>query len=205
TRGKGRRASSLGSLILGVREGDELVYAGNVGTGFTDKEIDRLLAKLRPLERKDPPFREVPKMPKVRKGDVVWVEPKLVAEVEFAQWTHDGHLRAPSYQGLREDKEAAEVRREEPLPTRIRRGKRELRLSNLDKLFWPEEGITKGDLVEYYRQVAPAIVPHLRGRPFTMRRYPDGAFGKAFFQKDAPSHMPEWIRTFETPLSTRDG
>ncbi len=87
----------------------------------------------------------------------------------------------------------------------MRDGKRELRLSNLDKLFWPDEGITKGDLVDYYRQVAPALVPHLRGRPFTMRRYPDGAFGKAFFQKDAPSHMPGWIQTFHAPVTTRGG
>jgi len=187
-----------------VREGDELVYVGNVGTGFTDAEIDRLLEKLRPLERKDPPFHEVPKMPKVRKGDVVWVEPKLVAEVEFAQWTHDGHLRAPSYQGLREDKEAAEVRREEPLPTRIRRGKRELKLSNLDKLFWPEEGITKGDLLAYYREVAPVLVPHLKDRPFTMKRYPDGIAAKPFFQKNAPSHMPDWIPTAEFPATSRE-
>ena len=77
----------------------------------------------------------------------------------------------------------------------VRKGKRELRLTNLDKLFWPDEGITKGDLLDYYRQVAPVLVPHLRNRPFTMRRYPDGVDGKAFFQKDAPSHMPDWIPT----------
>jgi bifunctional non-homologous end joining protein LigD len=79
-----------------------------------------------------------------------------------------------------------------------------VKLSNLDKVFWPDQGITKGDLIEYYRAVAPVIVPHLRGRPFTMRRYPDGAFGKAFFQKDAPSHMPEWIPTYRVEVSTRD-
>jgi len=149
----------------------------------------------------------VPKMPKVRKDDVVWVEPALVAEVEFAEWTHDDRLRAPVYKGLREDKEPSEVRREEPLEPVIRRGKRALELSNLDKLFWPEEGITKGDLIAYYRDVAPVLVPHLRDRPFTMKRYPDGWEGKHFFQKDAPSHMPEWIPTFEyrsTPRQTRE-
>jgi bifunctional non-homologous end joining protein LigD len=203
TKGKGRRAGSLGALVLAVREGDELVYAGNVGTGFTDREIDRLLEQLRPLERADPPLRHVPAMPKVRKGDVVWVEPRLVAEVEFAEWTHDRRLRAPSYQGLREDKEAADVRREEPLPTEIRKGKRVVKLSNLDKPFWPEEGITKGDLLRYYREIAPVVVPHLKGRPFTLKRYPDGAFGKSFFQKDAPRHMPEWIPTIEIEATTR--
>ena len=105
TRGKGRREGTLGSLVLGMYEGDELVYVGNVGTGFNDREIDRLLKKLKPLERKTPPFKDVPKMPRVRKGDVIWVEPKLVAEVEFVEWTHDGRLRAPAYKGLREDKD----------------------------------------------------------------------------------------------------
>ncbi|MBA3844742.1 MAG: hypothetical protein H0X39_19350, partial [Actinobacteria bacterium] len=109
------------------------------------------------------------------------------------------------------DKAAAEVTREVPdadppeaIPPVLRRGKRELRLSNLDKPFWPEEGITKGDLLAYYRAVAPVLVPHLKNRPFTMRRYPDGASGKAFFQKDAPKHMPEWIPTFHALVSTRE-
>ena len=79
-----------------------------------------------------------------------------------------------------------------------------LRLSNLDKPFWPEEGITKGDLLAYYRDVAPVLVPHLRGRPFTMRRYPDGWRGKSFFQKDAPTHMPDWIATARFQVSTRE-
>jgi bifunctional non-homologous end joining protein LigD len=206
TRGKGRRSGTLGSLVLGAYQGDELVYAGNVGTGFNDQEIDRLLKKLKPLERKDPPFKDVPKMPRVRKGDVIWVEPKLVAEVEFVEWTHDGRLRAPAYKGLREDKDAVEVRREEPEPmaTEVRKGKRLLKLSNLDKLFWPEEGITKGDLLSYYRRVAPALVPHLKDRPFTMKRYPDGWQGKFFFQKDAPKGMPDWIATASIVVSTRE-
>ncbi len=204
TKGQGRRANTLGSLILAVNRGGDLVYVGNCGTGFTDAEIKKLLTKLKPLERKDPPFRVVPKMPKVRKGDVVWVEPKLVCEVRFAEWTHDGHLRAPSYQGLREDKSAAEVRREEPLENEIRKGKRLLKLTNLDKLFWREEGITKGDLIAYYRAVAPVLVPHLKDRPFTMKRYPDGWDGNHFFQKDAPKHMPEWIPTARFQASTRE-
>jgi bifunctional non-homologous end joining protein LigD len=210
TRGKGRREWSFGSLVLGVYDHDGLKWAGNVGTGFDDAEIERILKKLRPLEQKDSPFSPAPKMPRVRKDDVVWVEPKLVAEVSFAEWTHDGRLRAPVYQGLREDKDAQEVRRELPgespagIPNVIRKGKRVLRLSNLDKLFWPEEGITKGDLLAYYRDVAPVAVPHLRDRPFTMKRYPDGWQGKHFFQKDAPVGMPEWIPTVNLEVTTRD-
>ena len=207
TRGAGRRAGTFGSLVLAVRDGDEWRYVGNVGTGFDDDEIRKLLKLLKPLHRDTSPFAVAPKMPKVRKGDVQWVEPELVAEVRFGEWTYDGHLRHPAYLGLRDDKPADDVVREEPpdeLPAVIRRGKRELRLSNLDKPFWPDEGITKGDLLRYYRDVADVVLPHIRQRPFTMRRYPDGAYGKAFFQKDAPSHMPDWIPRFRALVSTRD-
>jgi bifunctional non-homologous end joining protein LigD len=211
TQGAGRRADTFGALVLAVNEPRGLRYAGNVGTGFDDAEVRRLVSLLRPLRRDTSPFDEAPKMPRVRKGDVHWVEPRLVVEVEFTEWTHDGRVRHPSYQGLRDDKPAVEVAREEPaaagLPAEgvLRRGKRELRLSNLDKVFWPAEGLTKGDLLDYYRQVAPVLLPHLRQRPFTMRRYPDGIAGKAFFQKDAPKHMPNWIPTYRALVSTRDG
>jgi bifunctional non-homologous end joining protein LigD len=200
TKGQGRRSGRFGALVLGVRRGREWEWVGNVGTGFGEREIDELLEQLKPLKRDTSPFKVVPKMPKVKKGDVVWVEPKLVAEIEFAEWTHDGHLRAPSFQGLRIDKAAEDVRRERP--REAQEGK--VKLSNLDKVFWPDEGITKGDLIDYYRGVADVLVPHLKGRPFTMRRYPDGAFGKAFFQKDAPKGMPEWIPRFRVQVSTRE-
>jgi bifunctional non-homologous end joining protein LigD len=204
TKGKGRRERLFGSLVLGMRRGDELLWVGNVGTGFSEDEIERLLAKLRSLERKTCPFTAEPAMPRVRKGDVVWTTPKLVCEVEFAEWTHDEHLRAPRYLGLREDKEPEEVRRERPVTEVIRRGKRELRLSSLDKVFFPKDGITKGDLLSYYRRVAPVVVPHLRSRPFTMKRFPDGIDGKFFFQKDAPSHTPEWIPRVEYRSTSRE-
>jgi bifunctional non-homologous end joining protein LigD len=205
TRGKGRRTSTLGALVLAVRRGDELVWVGNCGTGFTETEAERLLRKLRPLERKSSPLTVVPKMPRVRAEDVTWVSPKLVAQLEFSEWTHDGRLRAPSYKGLRDDKSAEETRRERPVEMEIRRGSRVLKLSNLDKVFWPDDGITKGDLVDYYQRVADVLVPHLRDRPFTMKRYPDGIAGGHFFQKDAPTHMPDWIKTSAFPASSRDG
>ena len=198
TKGQGRRAGSFGALVLGAYRGKELAWVGNCGTGFTEHDIDDLLAKLEPLRTETVPFPEIPTMAKVRKGDVVWVKPKLVCEVEFVEWTHDGHLRAPSFQGLRDDKPARDVSREEPeVVGRVK-------LSNLDKVFFADEGITKGDLIDYYRAVAPVLLPHLRNRPFTMRRYPDGAYGKAFFQKDAPSHMPEWVSRFRVEVSTRE-
>jgi len=208
TRGAGRRAGTFGALVLAVHEGSALRYVGNVGTGFDDAEIRRLLTLMKPLHRDTPAFAEVPKMPRVRKGDVQWVEPRLVAQVRYGEWTHDGHLRHPAYLGLRDDKDADEVTApvvvDAALPGVIRKGKRELTLSNLDKPFWPEEGITKGDLLRYYRDVAPVLVPHLKDRPFTMRRYPHGAYSEAFFQKDAPKHMPEWISTFHANVSQRD-
>jgi bifunctional non-homologous end joining protein LigD len=194
TKGEGRRARSFGSLVLAVNESDGLRWVGNVGTGFGEKTIRELLDALEPLRVDESPLSAVPKMPRVKKGDVVWVEPQLVAEVQFAEWTHDRHLRAPSFQGLRDDKPASDV---QPETARVK-------LSNPDKVFWADEGITKADLFEYYRAVAPVLVPHLRGRPFTMRRYPDGAAGKAFFQKDAPKGMPEWIPTFHVEVSTRE-
>ncbi len=200
TKGQGRRSGRFGALVMGVHRGKEWEWVGNVGTGFKERDIDELLAKLEPLRRDESPFPVVPKMPKVKKGDIVWVEPKLVAEVEFAEWTHDGHLRAPSFQGLRDDKPAADVHRERPAAAQ--EGK--VKLSNLEKLFWEDEGITKGDLLDYYRAVAGVLVPHLRDRPFTMRRYPDGAYGKAFFQKDAPKGMPDWIPRFHVQVSTRE-
>lgn len=206
TRGRGRRSAGIGALVLGVQGPDGLRFAGSVGTGLSDAELDRLELLLVPLGKKDSPFREPPKLPRVRREDVTWVEPSLVAEIEFAEWTRDGRLRAPVYLGLRDDKPAGEVFAERvPLPEEIRRGTRVLKLSNLDKPFWPDEGITKGDLLAFYRDLAPVLVAHLRGRPFTMKRYPDGWQGKHFFQKDAPSHMPAWIRRAPFPASTRDG
>jgi bifunctional non-homologous end joining protein LigD len=199
-----RKRERMGALVLAVRERGKLRWAGNVGAGFSEDAIDELLARLKPLKRSDSPLETVPKMPRVQKGDITWVEPEVVVEVAFVEWTHDGHLRAPVFLGVREDKAPEDVRREEPVPDLIKKGRRTLKLSNLDKVFWPEEGITKGDLLAYYREVAPAIVPHLRDRPFTMKRYPDGFEGKFFFQKDAPKHMPEWIPTRKFEVTTRE-
>ena len=114
-------------------------------------------------------------MPKVRKADVVWVKPELVAEVEFVEWTHDGRLRAPSFQGLREDKSAREVHREEPLPDEIRRGKR------VAQALEPRQGLLAGRGDHEGRparattaRLRRSLLPHIRDRPFTMKRYPDG-------------------------------
>jgi bifunctional non-homologous end joining protein LigD len=200
TRGTGRRAK-LGALVLARREPDGLHWAGNVGSGIADGDVEALRDALRSLERPTPPLVHAPRMPRVRSSEVTWVEPELSAEVTFAEWTREGRLRAPVFLGLRDD-----VPVERPaMDTEVTRGRRTLKLSNLDKPFWPEEGITKGELLAYYRDVAEVLVPHLRKRPFTMKRYPDGWQGKSFFQKQAPSHMPAWIETAAFPASTREG
>jgi bifunctional non-homologous end joining protein LigD len=200
TRGTGKRAK-LGALVLGRRESDGLHWAGNVGSGIGDGDVERLLAALEPLARPTCPLVHTPKMPRVRAADVTWVEPQLSAEVAYAERTREGRLRAPVFLGLRDD---VAVERP-PMEPKVSRRGRTLELSNLDKPFWPEEGITKGELLAYYRDVAEVLVPHLRKRPFTMKRYPDGWQGKSFFQKQAPSHMPDWIQTAAFPASTREG
>ncbi|MCC6224369.1 MAG: DNA ligase D [Thermoleophilia bacterium] len=202
TRGRGRRARTLGALVLAVRRGEELLWAGNCGSGFADRDLEELARRLRPLER---PASPLTSGPRPAGADVVWVSPRLTCEVELVEWTRAGRLRAPVFRGLRADVVPAAARGERPFERELRSGRRTVALRNLDKLFWPREGITKGDLVDYYDAVAPALVPDLRGRPFTMKRYPDGIEGGHFFQKDAPAHMPGWIPIRPFPAVSRNG
>jgi bifunctional non-homologous end joining protein LigD len=191
--GKGKREGSIGALLLGVHEQDgALRYVGRVGSGFSDSELDRLARLLAPLRRSTSPFSAGAKLPR----EAVFCEPRLVAEIEFANWTDGGSLRAPTYKGLRDDKPAELVVREQTAKTaRATVAGRELKLSNLAKAIYPQTGFTKGELVEYYAAIAPAILGHLSGRPLTVTRWPDGVEGKSFFQKQAPAHRPDWVRT----------
>jgi bifunctional non-homologous end joining protein LigD len=219
--GKGKRRERVGALLLGVYEPDgELRYVGRVGTGFTEAELERLSGLLAPLERPSSPFRAGERPP----GGAIFVEPRLVAEIEFAEWTRTGSLRAPSYKGLREDKRPEEVVREDlgegagptdeaaadpdaqlSLPPQGTKSAvltlqgRELKLSNLDKVMYPRTGFSKRQLIEYYAAIAPVMLPHLRGRALTVTRWPDGVEGKSFFQKQTPAHAPEWVRTATLP------
>jgi bifunctional non-homologous end joining protein LigD len=220
--GKGKRRERIGALLLGVHEPDgSLRYVGRVGTGFSEQELERLSALLAPLERESSPFTAGERPPR----EAVFVEPQLVAEVEFTEWTRNGNLRHPSYQGLRDDKPAEEVVREDvaegqadneegggaaertPLALPEPPAKsaivtvegRELKLSNLDKVLYPKTGFTKRDLIEYYAAIAPVMLPHLQGRALTVTRWPDGVEGNSFFQKQTPSHAPEWVRTVTLP------
>jgi len=212
TEGRRARQNRLGALELGVHDPKtgELKYAGKVGTGFDDAELDRLAGLLEPLVRRCSPF--VGRQP--ARG-AHFVEPRLVAEIEFGEWTRDGRLRHPRYQGLRDDKPPAEVVRERvapppsetPSPARapaersVRGGVelevegRTIRLSNPDKVLYPQTGFTKRDLMNYYVAIAPVLLPHLRDRPLTLKRYPDGVDGRFFYEKQSPRHRPEWVQT----------
>jgi bifunctional non-homologous end joining protein LigD len=196
TYGEGTR-ERLGSLVLGVERGGRLEYAGNVGAGLSEPEIDRLLQLLEPLRRKTPPFARRPDDPRLRGAGVVWVEPELAAEVEFAEWTEAGVVRAPAYKGLAETAAPTEIE--------VRKGRRSVRLTHLDRPFWPEQGIVKGDLVEYYRGVADVLLPHLRDRPFTMKRHWTVPHGPFEWAKDAPPELPAWVPTCPQPAKSRGG
>ncbi|HEY2217657.1 MAG TPA: DNA ligase D, partial [Solirubrobacteraceae bacterium] len=232
--GEGRREHRIGALLVGVYEPDGAFrYAGRVGTGFSDAELDRLGKLLAPLKRKDSPFNAGERPPR----ETVFVEPQLVAEIEFSAWTSAGSLRHPSYKGLREDKQAREVVREDFTVTRTAETDkssstsisaaaeaeqdaiseplaieqtgansakatvegRELKLSNLAKPIYPQAGISKRGVIDFYAAVAETIIGHLHGRALTVKRWPDGVDGKAFFQKQAPAHRPDWVRTVTVP------
>jgi bifunctional non-homologous end joining protein LigD len=191
--GEGRRTERIGALLVGQWESPgSLRYAGRVGTGFTERELDRLKEKLAPLRRDTSPFdgRQPPK-------GSVFVEPELVADVEFREWTNSRTLRAPVYKGLREVREllggAAEMQVEG----------RTLRISNRDKVLYPAVGFTKGDVIDYYVRAAPVLLPHLHGRPLTLKRYPDGVEGQHFYEKQCPSHRPDWVNTASLPSRER--
>ncbi len=199
---EGTRAG-FGALHLAAFEDERLVYAGKVGSGFGEQELLETRAALEDELRPTPPCEG--ELPEER--GTLWVEPRRVAEVRYKEWRPGRLLREPVFVRFRDDKPPAECRLRElqrgghepppPAPARPRPAEVERRVafSNLGKVFWPGEGYTNGDLVEYYRAVAPALLPLLRDRPVVLTRYPDGIAGKSFFQKDAPGFVPDWVRT----------
>lgn len=241
---KGSR-EGFGALHLAHCAGGKLVYAGRAGSGFTQKELpavrERLLAAERATPACLPPVGEMGEteepggagksgaaafgMTQAEFASTTWVEPQLVAEVRFTEWTDEGVLRHPVFVRFREDRkpeDCAEAMREQAsVENQDSNGKEttqgeatggrskgesseaapstpappEVKFSNLKKIFWPDEGYTKGDLIEYYREVSPWLLPYLKDRPLVLTRFPDGISGKSFYQKDAPDFIPEWIRT----------
>jgi bifunctional non-homologous end joining protein LigD len=198
-KGDGAR-ERLGSLVLArPDEHGRLVYAGNVGAGFTERTIDQVLAALRPLVRERSPLAHVPADPRLRPPRIVWTEPRLVADVEFTEWTPAGHVRAPVFRGLGSPSAAGEDELD------VRHGRRSVRLTRLGRPLFRDDGITRGEVVDYYRKVAPVLLPHLRGRPFTIKRYYTVVEGPCVWEKDAPAERPEWMRTCPLPAKSRGG
>ncbi len=189
--------TGFGALLVGVYDDGAFRYAGHVGTGFDGTKLTAIKRALEKLERPSSPFSTKPKT----NTKAHFTEPKLVAEVKFAEWTRDDLLRQPVFLGLREDKppERASARNiTTAKKTTVEIGGRTLSLTNLDKPLFPD-GITKGDLIAYYRAVAPFIIPHLRDRPLTLERYPNGVGETSFFEKEAPRGTPDWVPRVEVP------
>jgi bifunctional non-homologous end joining protein LigD len=202
TPGRGARGP-LGALLLAARVGDGWRFAGSVGSGIPDATLEALRQRLAADVRRTPPCAG----PVPRGRGTTWVEPRVVVEVRFKEWTREGLLRHPVFLRVRDDKPPEEAVREErvhgappPRPTRRGRGEgdgdaRRVTVSNPEKVYFPEDALTKGDLVAYYREIAPDMLPWLADRPVVLTRFPDGIHGKSFFQKDAPEWRPAWMRT----------
>jgi len=228
TQGKGSR-ESLGAILVGYWEGAKtrrrLVYASHVGSGFDERTLEAIKARLKPLARSTCPFAEIPEL----NAPTAWVEPKVVAEVSFHSWTDDHHLRAPVFVRLRDDLDPRSVTRAKPrtasTPTApaahssgpideivaqlanpkatmtLAVGPHSIRLTNLDRVYWPanaalkQPALTKRDLLRYCAQVSPYMLPHLADRPLTMIRMPDGIGGQRFFQKHWEQERPPFVES----------
>ena len=219
---KGSRGGFV-ALQLGDWVEGELVYAGRAGSGFSDRQLGQLRKRLEAAVRKSPacngprPWPSDAKLPARRPipdaKDTTWVEPVLVCEVKFKEWTEEGLLRQPVFLRFRDDKEpedcvrqgveeagASEEADDPPAPEVS--AAPEVPLSNLQKIYWPAEQYSKGDMIEYYRAISPWLLPYLKDRPLVLTRFPDGIDGKSFYQKDAPDFTPDWIRT--VPIWSED-
>jgi len=238
TKGKGSR-TPLGAVLVGywdkTKPRGKLRYASHVGSGFDERSLKQVKARLDPLQRSTCPFVETPEL----NAPTTWVEPKAVAEVSFQSWTDDDHLRAPVFLRLRDDIDAKSVRRTEPghashaasstnsatggpidevlaqldnakATLTIAVGPHRIRLTHLDRAYWPADpalkqpALTKRDLLRYFAQVSPFILPHLADRPLTMIRMPDGIRGQRFFQKHWEQERPEFVETITVYSGHKD-
>ncbi|MDV6167070.1 DNA ligase D [Flavobacterium sp. DG1-102-2] len=224
TEPKGSR-TGFGSLILGYYENGKFIYSGKVGTGFNEELLNEMYIKLKKLERKTSPFEVKPKEPKVH-----WVEPELIAQIKYSEWTETGSLRHPVFIALRTDKKPADVTREKPeaitdivpeenpkkdvdtkndkkvdkdLKLTADFDTEKVEITNPDKVFWPEEGYTKGDVIDYYNLMADYLLPYVKDRPQSLRRNPDGIKNEGFFQKDMAGKAPSWAKTRKIKSSSK--
>jgi bifunctional non-homologous end joining protein LigD len=216
---------SIGALHVGFHDDGQLVYAGKVGSGFSERLLADLLRRLEARRRETSPFASVP--PDMQRG-ARWVEPDLVAQVEFTEWTDEGRMRQPVFLGLRDDREARHVVRERPgtvegggvdtvaagrpwealrqhATRKVAASGEEIvellgvRLTHPDRVYYPDLGFTKLDLALYYVTIADHVLPLIEGRPLTLVRCPDGVGGEAFYQKKSGSWTPPQIRRFAVP------
>lgn len=241
----------FGALLLGLYDGNELIYIGHTGGGFNAKLLEEIYKKLQPLVTDKCPFEKCPKgnMP------VTWVKPKLVCEIKFAEWTKERIARQPIFMGLRVDKKAKDVSFEKSVnvnmikksangkaKTAVKKAaskksrqstakpkagksanssspksakeskqvdldegkeqeivlnKHELKLTNLNKLYWKKEKFSKGDMINYYLRIAPYILPYMIDRPQSLNRHPNGIDGPNFYQKNQKGKLPDWMKTHE--------
>ena len=241
-------SKSFSSLLVGVFDKGKLRYTGKIGTGFSDKLQKEMMARFKKLVRKTNPFDIEPDInkpsrfrPNPPKAKATWLKPELVCEVSYAEMTGDGVMRHPSFEGMREDKDAKKVMAEKAKPVEkivktkssvLHKGNiiksnaskqyktlvnptekqqvkkingKELTFTNLHKLYWPKEKILKRDLINYYYQIAPFILPYLKDRPQSLNRHPNGINGESFYQKNIAGKFPAWIKTHDYKNTTKEG
>lgn len=205
TKPKGSR-SKFGALILGRYSKDgELIYAGHTGTGFDEKLLKEVYDVMQPLVTKNSPFKKIPQT----NTPATWIKPELVCEIKYGELTRENIFRHPVFLGLRNDKfptevtieeKADEINKKESSLDKVRAdeafikiGKQEVKLTNQNKIYWPAEGYTKGDLIDYYNKMSRYILPYLKDRPESLNRFPNGIAGESFYHKDAGDTAPDWV------------
>ncbi|MFC7348048.1 DNA ligase D [Chryseobacterium zhengzhouense] len=213
----------FGALILGKYIDGKLTYSGHTGTGFNQELIREVLERLQKIIIKSSPFENKPKtnMP------VTWTKPELVCEIKYSEITKDGIFRHPVFVAIREDKEPEEVKnssneiintsKSKHMKTSATRktkssenekeitlNKHTVKLTNQDKIYFPKDDITKGDVIEYYQSVASYILPHLKNRPLSLNRFPNGIEEQNFYQKDASDNIPDWVKTTQVYSESND-
>jgi bifunctional non-homologous end joining protein LigD len=202
------------SLVLGIYEEGALKFIGQSGTGWNSEMMAELMKKMKPLITKQCPFNEEPDL----LSPVTWLKPFLVCEVKYTEITSEGVMRHASFQGLREDKtandlnietesDAEQVVEEVAVSSKLISTKKEeiilnidghdLKFTNLKKIYWPKEKITKGDLINYYYEMAPYIMPYMKDRPQSLNRFPNGINGESFYQKNMAGKVDKWLKTFK--------
>jgi len=190
-----RSRKFFGAIILGKYVGKKLVYIGHSGSGFNDDDLRELSQRFKPLITDKCPFETAPHT----NQPATWLRPELVCEVKFTEWTTDRILRHPIFVGMRDDKKASNEKNEKMVKADERTmkvGRRELTLTHLNKVYFPKEKYTKGDVISYYHDIAPYILPYMLDRPQSLNRHPNGITGSNFYQKNVAGKVADWVETY---------